>query len=65
MSKLKKTFIFIAVISLLGYILSFNPNGQFFVPVAKLIKKKGEVEDSRVHSLDLEKHRPKKNLSIH
>lgn len=45
------------VIAIIGYALTLDPNGRFFVPVAKLIKEKGKVEDTRVHSLDLKKLR--------
>ena len=55
--KTKNILITTAIIAAIGYAVSYNPNGIFFVPVAKLIKEKGKIEDSRVHSLDLRKLR--------
>ena len=57
MSKLKKISIITILIALLGYALSYDPNGQFLIPTAKLIEKKAESAekpDSRIHSLDLQ-----------
>ena len=61
MTKLTKISITAILIALLGYALTYNPNGKYLIPVAKLIEKKAitaqQTNDSRVHTLDLEKMR--------
>ena len=59
MQNLKKYAILIIVALTLIYLLSIRPDGYYFVPVAELIKKKGEAEKfTPEHNLDLEKYRP-------
>ena len=53
----KGKIIIAVLVVALGYALSIDPNGQYLVPTAKLIKEKAIVEDNRVHSLDLRKLR--------
>ena len=59
MSLLKKLSVAIIIILALIYTFVMKPDGNFLVPVAELIKRKAAYgeEDSRIHSLDLEKYR--------
>jgi len=64
MSKFKKIFITAVIILGLGYALSYAPDGGHLISIAKLIQQKAETDDSRVHSLDLEKYRPANPLPV-